>query len=177
MFVRGNLQTWKSEMAFKCKTLKNSFVCLSVEGKKRCEPLKVELISGLGKLLQLQDSKVCCTSYSFPSLMVVKIYVGNKISLCYHLSWKLVSKAYPMLIFAGLFCRPTSIFNLPQHWQITNRLSKWESYFLFSFIMTIWHPMWFIDCFPTHDLVHYIFLKNDPSWKMLLPNNLNDFEK
>ncbi|KAG8184950.1 hypothetical protein JTE90_011082 [Oedothorax gibbosus] len=27
-------------------------------GKKRCEPLKVELISGLGKLLQLQDSKI-----------------------------------------------------------------------------------------------------------------------
>ncbi|KFM75552.1 LisH domain-containing protein ARMC9, partial [Stegodyphus mimosarum] len=27
-------------------------------GKKRCEPLKVELISGLGRLLQLQDSKI-----------------------------------------------------------------------------------------------------------------------
>ncbi|KAF8763197.1 LisH domain-containing protein ARMC9 [Argiope bruennichi] len=27
-------------------------------GKKRCEPLKVELISGLGRLLQLQDTKI-----------------------------------------------------------------------------------------------------------------------
>ncbi|PRD23764.1 UNVERIFIED_CONTAM: Armc9, partial [Trichonephila clavipes] len=30
----------------------------SLLGKKRCEPLKVELISGLGRLLQQQDSKI-----------------------------------------------------------------------------------------------------------------------